>query len=94
MYSQFKNTQKEYRSKTAKNKFSKEDLNSGKALRKNRESETMAMLSGFKNSIFEARKEHKKKSKGMAVENGFQLFLEIFSSFFLEYFQSYFENTF
>ena len=55
MFSQFIETQKEYRSKTAANKFSKEDLNAGRASRKLRESDTMAMLGGFKNTLFQAR---------------------------------------
>jgi len=73
MYSQFKSSQNEYRSKTAKNKFSKEDFNAGKAVRKSREADTMAMLSGFKNSIFEARKERKEKPKGMTIKKIYRI---------------------
>ena len=61
MYSEFKESQEKYRSKTKKNKFTKEDFNSGKNVRKNRESDTMAMLSGFKNALFDAKSEKSKK---------------------------------
>ena len=73
MYSEYKESQEKYRSKTKKNKFTKEDFNSGKKVRKNRESDTMAMLSGFKNALFDA-KNPKAEGKGKVFYFNYQLF--------------------
>ena len=75
MYNDFKEEQEKYRHKTAKNKFSKEDMNAGKAVRKDRESDTMAMLSGFKNVLFQARKGA--KNEGEKESSGRQIFIYI-----------------
>ena len=65
LYADFKAKQKEYKQKTALNSFRmvKEDKRS----RKERESDTMAMLSGFKGALFNAK--NPKKAKQVQEES-------------------------
>lgn len=59
MYAEYKAKQDQYRKKTEKNSFKL--VKKEKASRKNRESETMAMLTGFKGALFNARNPKKAK---------------------------------
>ena len=55
LFGEFKEEQELYKEKTAGNKFTKADYNSGKVVRKNREADTMAMLKGFRSTLFDAK---------------------------------------
>jgi len=55
LFGEFKAEQELYKEKTAGNKFTKADYNSGKVVRKNREADTMAMLKGFRSTLFDAK---------------------------------------
>ena len=76
----YKSEQMKYKKKTALNKRVKE---ADKRTRKDREDDTMAMLSGFRGALFEARKpktksdkadENEAPKKGTFSLDGFQNF--------------------
>jgi len=63
LFGEFKAEQELYKEKTAGNKFTKADYNSGKVVRKNREADTMAMLKGFRSTLFDAKEIEVTKSR-------------------------------
>ena len=77
LYAEYKAKQSQYRKKTEANSF--KNVKMEKISKKDRESETMAMLTGFKGALFTARnpkaaKEKAEKEKG-SYFSGFREYL-------------------
>ena len=74
LYAEYKAKQTQYRKKTEANSF--KNVKMEKISKKDRESETMAMLTGFKGALFTARNPKAAKEKAEKEKGILQIFMD------------------